>query len=223
MSGILIVAEKGKEPEKLAAGLSHAGYAVVFATGAETEAQISGNSPEIVLVAVTETGSFSVLDLPGRIKEMASLPVMVMVTQEALGGLSPEIPCDDFIVMPCDEKELVLRVRRLLREANGKEKGRLVCDDLVMDLAGYEVSLAGKRVELTYREYELLRFLMSNRGQVFTRETLMDRVWGYDYYGGDRTIDVHIRRLRSKIEKNGHSYIETVRNIGYRFRVGAQT
>jgi two-component system alkaline phosphatase synthesis response regulator PhoP len=73
-------------------------------------------------------------------------------------------------------------------------------------------------VEFTFREYELLRFLAANEGRVFTRDTLLDRVWGYDYYGGDRTVDVHIRRLRSKIEDAGHTFIETVRNIGYRFR-----
>jgi DNA-binding response OmpR family regulator len=73
-------------------------------------------------------------------------------------------------------------------------------------------------VLLTFREYQLLRFLAENRGRVFSREHLLDHVWGYDYYGGDRTVDVHIRRLRAKLEPCGHSFIETVRNIGYRCR-----
>ena len=71
---------------------------------------------------------------------------------------------------------------------------------------------------LTFREYELLKFLAGNRGRVFTREALLNKVWGYDYYGGDRTVDVHIRRLRSKTEDSNHAFIETVRNIGYRFK-----
>ena len=74
---------------------------------------------------------------------------------------------------------------------------------------------------LTFKEYELLKFLARTSGRVFTREALLNRVWGYDYYGGDRTVDVHIRRLRSKIEDSSHTFIETVRNIGYRFRKDA--
>ena len=77
-------------------------------------------------------------------------------------------------------------------------------------------------VELTFKEYELLKFLAGNKGRVCTRETLLDKVWGYDYYGGDRTVDVHVRRLRSKIEDSKHIFIDTVRNIGYRFRVEKQ-
>ena len=91
-------------------------------------------------------------------------------------------------------------------------------DDLVIDLARIEVSVAGRPIVLAFREYELLKFLASNPGRVFTRDVLLDRVWGYDYFGGDRTVDVHIRRLRSKIEDSGHVFIETVRNIGYRFK-----
>ncbi len=73
-------------------------------------------------------------------------------------------------------------------------------------------------VELTFKEYELLKFLARDRGRVFTREALLNKVWGYDYFGGDRTVDVHVRRLRSKIELSGQTFIETVRNIGYRFK-----
>jgi len=90
--------------------------------------------------------------------------------------------------------------------------------DLVMDLANYTVHISGRPVELTYKEYELLRFLATNRGRVFTRETLLSKVWGYDFYGGARTVDVHVRRLRAKIEDRHTPFIETVRNVGYRFR-----
>ena len=92
--------------------------------------------------------------------------------------------------------------------------------DLVLDLGNYKVFVAGQLVTLTYKEYELLRFLAQNKDKVFTREALLNRVWGYDYYGGARTVDVHIRRLRSKLEDNEHTFIETVRNVGYRFISG---
>lgn len=89
--------------------------------------------------------------------------------------------------------------------------------DLVIDVNKYEVLLNGNKVGLTFKEYELLKFLSSNRGRVYSRDQLLDKIWGYDYYGGTRTVDVHIRRLRSKIEDKKHVFIETVRNIGYKF------
>ncbi|MBI2857252.1 MAG: winged helix-turn-helix transcriptional regulator, partial [Chloroflexi bacterium] len=92
--------------------------------------------------------------------------------------------------------------------------------DLTIDSADYEVRLGGRRVDLTYREYQLLKYLASSPGRVLTRESLLANVWGADYYGGDRTLDVHIRRLRSKLEDASHVFIETVRNVGYKFKNG---
>ena len=89
--------------------------------------------------------------------------------------------------------------------------------DLQIDLDRYEVSLEGKRVLLTYKEYQMLVLLASNPGKVYSRENLLSQVWGYDYFGGTRTVDVHVRRLRSKIENANHSFIETIWNVGYRF------
>ena len=94
----------------------------------------------------------------------------------------------------------------------------IMSGDLAIDTASCEVSLGGRNIELTFREYELLRFLATNKGQVFPREALLNKVWKYDYLGGERTVDVHIRRLRSKIRDIDHNFINTVRNIGYRFR-----
>jgi two-component system alkaline phosphatase synthesis response regulator PhoP len=91
------------------------------------------------------------------------------------------------------------------------------CGDLVIDLDNCEVTVAGRLITLTFKEYELLRFMAAIPGRVFTRDALLDEVWGHDYFGGDRTVDVHIRRLRSKIEDSTHTFIDTVRNIGYRF------
>ena len=90
------------------------------------------------------------------------------------------------------------------------------CGALTIDLANYRVTVAGESVVLTFKEYELLRYLAMNAGRVSTREQLLNRVWGYDYFGGARTVDVHIRRIRSKIEIHGNTFIETVRNVGYR-------
>jgi DNA-binding response OmpR family regulator len=155
-----------------------------------------------------------------------------ITTNEALRERSAVIAClgpaelrlyemspvaDDFVLLPALSEELAARVRIAVRRRT-PEAGDLVrAGDLVMDLANYRVSVAGRGVELTYKEYELLRFLMQNPEKVLTREALLKRVWGYDYFGGSRTVDVHIRRLRSKLEDRGHIFIETIRNVGYRF------
>lgn len=150
-------------------------------------------------------------------------PVIALVSREMLDTLGVNAgeagAIGDFVVEPYDQRELVLRVKRLLQHTSGAPLGELIhCGDLVINLARCEVSLKGELVPLTFREYELLKFLASNKGRVFSREALLNRVWGYDYGGGDRTVDVHVRRLRSKLERDGSSFIETVRNIGYRFK-----
>lgn len=125
---------------------------------------------------------------------------------------------DDFLLWPVADMELLLRVRRILqRKLSLDAENMLRSGGLVIDLANYKVSVEGRSIELTYKEYELLRFLASNKDRVYTREALLNRVWGYDYFGGARTVDVHIRRLRSKIEDRDHAFIETIRNVGYRF------
>ncbi|MEE8419475.1 MAG: response regulator transcription factor, partial [Dehalococcoidales bacterium] len=120
---------------------------------------------------------------------------------------------------PFDITELALRINQILHRtlsADGSEVIR--SGPMVIDMISCDVTIYGKRVELTFREYELLRFLAGNKGRVFSREELLNRVWGYDYFGGDRTVDTHIRRLRSKTDDPNNSFIETVRNIGYRFK-----
>jgi len=125
---------------------------------------------------------------------------------------------DDFIRWPGSVNELKVRLARLAEKWGMGEPGIIKAGDLIIDTLGCEVTLAGQLLELTFREFELLKFLAQNRGRVFSREALLNKVWGYDYYGGDRTVDVHITRLRGKIEDSTHTFVETVRNIGYRFK-----
>ena len=124
---------------------------------------------------------------------------------------------DDFILLPALPEELAARVRMAVKRRTPETGDILRAGDLALDLANYRVSVAGRPVELTFKEYELLRFLVQNPDKVLTREALLKRVWGYDYFGGSRTVDVHVRRLRSKLEDRGHTFIETIRNVGYRF------
>ena len=156
-------------------------------------------------------------DISRIVKEEHDIPVFAMTNMPTVKNVNGHI--DDFAVEPFDNDEIVERIGRLLKRTNKSKFAEVIrAGELTIDLARYEVFHQGKLLELTFREYELLKYLASNPERVFTRDTLLNKVWGYDYYGGDRTVDVHIRRLRSKIEDTAQQYIETVRNIGYRFR-----
>ncbi|MFQ5987794.1 MAG: response regulator transcription factor, partial [Dehalococcoidia bacterium] len=154
-----------------------------------------------------------------KVKAERHLSIIALIAEEAVEEFDFTLGMDDFATKPYNLAEVIARIRQILWRTNNIDNRELVkCGDLVMDLARCEVRLSGRRIPLTFKEYELVRFLASNKGRVFTREALLNRIWGYDYYGGDRTVDVHIRRLRSKIEDSTHTFIDTVRNIGYRFR-----
>jgi len=143
--------------------------------------------------------------------------VMVLAPSTQLNILGPNVRVDDFAITPVNEEELRVRMSRLIWAQTGAEDGTVIRHGtLLIDLERYKVTVDGEVVDLTYKEYELLRFLASNPGKPFTREALLNQVWGYDYYGGSRTVDVHVRRIRSKIEQR-EQFIDTVRNVGYRF------
>ena len=126
---------------------------------------------------------------------------------------------DDFCLSPFHPSELEARLRHLLvANAVAAPRPELVAyDALALNLETYQASVAGRPLDLTYMEYELLKFLAQNPGRVFTREMLLSRVWGYEYYGGARTVDVHVRRLRAKLGEEHADLIQTVRSVGYRF------
>jgi DNA-binding response OmpR family regulator len=148
-----------------------------------------------------------------------SAAVIGIASPEQIAAFEPVRDLDDYLPRGAQPAELAVRVRRVLwRRHRVDARNTLRVGDLAMDLVGYTVEVGGRHVELTFKEYELLRFLATNRDRVFSREVLLNKVWGYDFYGGARTVDVHVRRLRSKIEDGRHTFIETVRNVGYRFR-----
>ena len=149
---------------------------------------------------------------------LAEVPILVAVTVARLPALDFSIGFDDFVLMPIVPAELYARMRQLdWKTATFGSEEVLKIDDLVIDIAGYEVRIAGRRIELTHQEFELLRYLAQHRGRVFTREALLERAWGYRYAGGTRTVDIHVRRVRAKLGEMG-SWIETVRNVGYKLR-----
>jgi two-component system alkaline phosphatase synthesis response regulator PhoP len=148
-------------------------------------------------------------------------PSLALLREDQVMELDPTLGIDDFAIHPVAPAELLARVQHVLwRRAGIDARNVLRSGDLLIDQAGYKVFVGGRPVDLTYKEYELLRYLASQRDKVLTREALLNRVWGYDFYGGARTVDVHIRRLRSTLEDRNHTFIETVRNVGYRFHAG---
>ena len=143
--------------------------------------------------------------------------VILIAAPEHLTLIGAGVRIDDFLIPPVDPDELRVRLNRALWLRTGADESNVIRrSGLAIDLERYTVAVDGESVDLTYKEYELLRFLATNAGKPFTREALLNRVWGYDYYGGSRTVDVHIRRIRAKIERH-EPFIETVRNVGYRF------
>ncbi len=146
-------------------------------------------------------------------------PALLLIADDQLRELQLHDDLfDDFCVLPSRPAEIAARVEHLLWRA-GRTKAPDVIEHgpLVLNLETYQAAVAARVLDLTYMEYELLRFLASHPGKVFTRETLLNRVWGYEYYGGARTVDVHIRRLRAKLGEEHAHLIQTVRSVGYRF------
>ncbi len=218
---VIIIGDEHQHVWRLSKELVERGFDCSIACDGELiPKKIAEQDPDLLLVAVNGCQDSSMVNyLAQRPNELRDSPAIALLSLHNLDDFDPGLPVDDFVAEPWDASEVALRIRRTLRRTNGTGKAQSIkCGDLVIDVDNCEVTVNGRLVTLTFKEYELLRFLASNRGRVFTRDALLNEVWGYDYYGGDRTVDVHIRRLRSKIEDSVHTFIETVRNMGYRFR-----
>ena len=219
MFRVLIVADGSERVRELSLGLAEKGFLCSIASPEDDRLKDVGTlSADLVVIAVDGAAPGSEMrNLPQRLKDQTRLPVVTLLSNESLDVLDSAVDVDDFVMEPWNANEVIARVRRILqRKPNEDNKDLICCGDVAIDVAKCEVAFRGRLVELTFKEYELLRFLVNSRGRVFSREALLNSVWGYDYYGGDRTVDVHIRRLRSKLDES--DCIETVRNIGYRFR-----
>ncbi len=154
-----------------------------------------------------------------RKREAPVTPLVLVLNESQLESLSlREDLFDDFVLEPVRVAELTTRLGTILqRTGRGADAQVLEYGALQINLSTYQAAIAGRVLDLTYMEYELLRFLAAHPMRVFTREQLLNRVWGYEYYGGARTVDVHIRRLRAKLGESHASLISTVRSVGYRF------
>lgn len=148
-----------------------------------------------------------------------TVPLLLILTEGGLTAVSAEWGVDDVILETAGPAELDARIRLTLgRLANDKSTSKISASGVVIDEASYSAKVQGRPLDLTFKEFELLRFLATHPSRVFTREQLLSEVWGYDYFGGTRTVDVHVRRLRAKLG-DLESLIGTVRNVGYRFNL----
>ena len=208
-------------PEQPSPGLVEAllaaGYRPVPVADA---AAVTDQEPETGWAAlVVELGDdpTAALALARRVRREGSAPVLVVANRARAAALPPDAG-DDFLLSPIDPAELALRLQRLHALAGGEPAdATLRFKDLELNPATYQARLAGTPLDLTYMEYELLRFFAGHPTRVWSREQLLSRVWGYDYFGGARTVDVHVRRLRAKLGETRASWITTVRSVGYRF------
>jgi len=154
-----------------------------------------------------------------RLREVPLSPLLFAISSDQIAELLLRDDLyDDFCVLPARPAELVARLQHLFWRAGQSMRPDIIeYGQLMLNLETYQAAVAGRVLDLTYMEYELLRFLAGHPAKVFTRETLLSRVWGYEYYGGARTVDVHIRRLRAKLGEEHAHLIQTVRSVGYRF------
>ncbi|KYH35942.1 transcriptional regulatory protein WalR [Clostridium tepidiprofundi DSM 19306] len=225
---ILIVDDEEHIQELIKFNLERNGYKVICANnGVDALRIIKDKVPQLVLLDLMLPGidGYDVCKEIRKDSTISSIPIIMITakSEEFDKILGLELGADDYITKPFSVRELIARVKALLRRAAMQyEKKFISFGNIVINFDRHEVLKNGEIVELTLKEFELLEILCKNKGKVMTREFLLDKIWGYEYIGETRTVDVHIRHLRQKIEDDDKKprYIQTVRGIGYRFSLG---
>ena len=220
MYNVLLLVNEKEQACPLVDAIHRAGLVCSVAAGLALAEKLEASpQPEAVILDLASIGQASARQLIDQCKKL-KLPVVAVVSKESLAGFDPALNPDDLLVYPAHDGELFARVRQAIYRVNGPSGAKVLkVGEISIDLERYDVTMGGRRVALTYKEFQILVLLASNPGRVYSRETLLSQLWGYDYLGGTRTVDVHVRRLRSKIEGPGRSFIETIYLVGYRFRV----
>lgn len=222
---ILVVDDEPTILELVSYNLEQAGFTTITATDGETALKlVETEKPDLVILDVM-LPKIDGFEICRTLRARGNTPILMLTArrEEVDRVLGLELGADDYLTKPFSPRELVARVRAILRrvaESNNRADGTIVVGDLVINPDSHEVKVRGQPVDLTLKEYQLLKFLAENPGRVFTREALLDRLWEGEYFGDTRTIDVHIRHLREKIEEDPSNprYILTVRGVGYKFR-----
>jgi two-component system, OmpR family, response regulator ResD len=220
---VLVVDDDKNICEVLKMYLESSGYAVRVANdGREAQEIFASYKPELVLLDVMLPYVDGIDVLKWIRKEHETPVIMITAKGETFDKvLGLELGADDYIVKPFEPKELMARVKAVLRRYTSEvdNKETLSFDNLVIDINSYNVTYKGHEIKMPPKEFELLHYLASNKNRVFTREQLLCEVWGYDYPGDSRTVDVHVKRLREKIAGGDTWQLETVWGVGYKFEV----
>ena len=223
---ILIVDDEKSIVDIIAFNLKKEGFETICAYDGEEGLNLCfKENPSIVLLDIMMP-KFDGFEVCRQIREKSQVPIIMLTAraEEVDKVLGLEIGADDYVTKPFSFRELLARIKANIRRTDSEEPSAGVFDEmqfgeLVIDLKKVEIRKRGEIIDLTHREFELVKYLAAQKGQVCTREELLEKVWGYEYYGDLRTVDVTIRRLRSKLEDNPETprYIMTRRSVGYYF------
>lgn len=225
---ILIIEDEKHIVDILKHNLKKEGFSTIEAYDGEQGLEMGLNEdPDLILldIMLPKMDGFAVCRM---LRQSVNTPIIMLTAREEEVDkvLGLELGADDYITKPFSQRELIARIKANLRRNSidessmiEKSKGSIVCGELNIDLDRYEVVRGETVIELTLREFELVKFLAQHQGQVFTRENLLEKVWGYEYYGDVRTVDVTVRRIREKLEPepSNPQYILTKRGVGYYF------
>lgn len=224
---ILIVDDELNIRELLKFNLENSGYKVIEAEDGQTAINMAKTQkPELIVLDLMLPGmdGLEVCRLVKNSRETAAIPIIMLTAknEEIDKVIGLELGADDYLTKPFSPRELLARIKAVLRRSNKDAAvgGELVVGKLKLNFNRYEAYLGSTKLELTPKEYEMLKLFVTNTGKVFTREQLLEKVWGYEYYGDTRTVDVHVRHLRVKLspESDVAESVETVRGVGYRFK-----
>src|SRR5574344_2284270 len=220
---ILVVDDEKPIIDILVYNLKKEGYNTLEATDGELGLNIAlDKKPNLILLDIM-LPKMDGLTVCKRVKQTYNVPILMLSAKDEeidkIIGL--ELGADDYITKPFSVRELMARVKAVLRRytKTPESSEKFIFGDIEADFENHSVICGGEKIELTLKEYELLEVLVKNRGKILTREMLLDKIWGYEYIGESRKVDVHIRYLRKKVEKddNNPKFIETIRGVGYRF------
>lgn len=200
--------------EETLAALALSGIEAIAVDALETLTQAMATDWSVLVIELGDEPMRRLRHLDAIIAD-SGIPTLVIAETSQLELVATTSSISDFIVVPAQAAEIALRIKRL--HSSGGTEDVLRFKDLELNTLTYQAHLGNTPLDLTFMEYELLRFLIEGHGRVWSREQLLSKVWGYDYYGGARTVDVHVRRLRSKLGDDRSAWITTVRSVGYRW------
>ena len=175
-------------------------------------------NPQVIIISPSKQNFIRQI---GQIRETRKTFIIQGVAKNEIVWSEALSYSDDLTIMPCDSAELCIRISKLMGSLPATRSSMVMTGDLTLDRQSYSVTLKGQPLDLAWKEYQLLDFLMQSPGKVFTRDRLLAEIWGVEYFGGTRTVDVHIRRLRQKLGAHGDEYFRTVKNVGYSFNTGS--